>query len=336
MKKFVFVVFVAVVGSVILGRCSGTGSQGTGLLSSSGRAGDVLVVCSDRQWKGVLGDSLHAVLMQPVLGLPQEEPSFMLSHVSENYFKEAYKKQRNILYFTIDPSFEQGKVSVTHNLWAQPQLLIRINAKDEQQAIETFLLYQKSVINYFLTSEMKRFQRAQRSNQNFHASSEVKRLFHISMVIPDGFIFAVKDSNFVWLRKDIMDKNKDQVQNILIYTEKYTDTNQLSNGYIVRLRDKFTKKYILANVDSSFVVVDEKYIPTVSEYLENKEGYTIRTVGLWKKVKDFMGGTFVNMSILDEKNNRIITLDGFLYAPADNKRDLIRQLEAVLLSMKVE
>jgi hypothetical protein len=336
MKKSILLVFAGIVCGIILGGCNGTGSQGNGLLSSSGRAGEVLVVCSDRQWKGVLGDSLHAVLMQPVLGLPQEEPCFTLSHVAESYFKEAYKKQRNIIFFTIDPNFEKGKVSVTHNLWAQPQLLIRINAKDEQQAIETFSLYQKSIINYLLTSEMKRFQRAQRSNQNFHLSAEIKRRFDISMVIPDGFIFAKKDSNFVWLRKDIMDKQKEQVQNIMIYTEEYTDTNQFSNEHIIRLRDALTQKYILGTFDSSYVKVDERYIPTISEYIENKAGYAIRTVGLWKMVKDFMGGTFVSMSILDEKNNRIITIDGFLYAPSDSKRDLIRQLEAILLSVQFE
>jgi hypothetical protein len=337
MKKSAYLIFGVVISGIIFFGCSGMGSQGNGLLSSSGRAGEVLVVCSDKQWKGVLGDSLHSILMQSVLGLPQDEPMFVLSHVAENYFREAYKKQRNIIYFITDTSLEQAKIVVTYDLWAQPQLLIRINAKNEQQIIETLSNYQKNIIKYLLSSEMKRFQRSQRSNQNFRLSSEVERLFNISIVIPEGFIFAVKDSNFVWLRKDIFDKNKDQIQNIMIYTEQYTDTKQFDNEHIVRLRDGFTKKYIQRTKEGSYTAVDEKYIPTVSEYVEYKAGYAVRTAGLWKTVGgDFMGGVFVNMSILDEKNNRIVTIDGFLYAPADNKRDLIRQLEAILLSVKFE
>ena len=332
MKKSVFWVVVAVVGGVVFGRCSGTGHQGAGLLSSSGRSSEVLIVCSDKQWKGTLGDSLQAILMQSVLGLPQDEPLFTLTRVSENYFKDAYKKHRNIIHFITDPSIDEPKVAVNHNTWAQPQLLVRIHAKNEQQAAETLSKYQTTIIKHLFSSEMKRFQRAQRSRQNFHQSSEIERLFKFSIVIPDGFIFAVKSSNFVWLRKD----TKDWTQNLMIYTEPYTDTNQFKNEYIVRLRNTHTKQYVFGSADSSYMIVDERYIPSISEYFEFEAGYTVRTVGVFKMVKDFMGGPFVSMTVLEEKTNRIVTIDGFLYAPSDNKRDFLRQLESILLSVKFE
>ena len=329
MKKLVFSVFVVVSG-VIFFRCDGLGSQKGGLLSSSGRAGEVLVICSEKQWKGVLGDSLHAVLMKPVWGLPQEEPMFSLSQISENYFRDAYKKQRNIIYFSIDASLEQEKVTVNHDVWATPQLLIQVNAKNEQQAAESLSKYEKTIIKYLLNSDMKRFQRAQRSNQHFRISNEVGRLFNISIVIPEGYIFAKKDSNFVWLRKD----TKDWTQSIMVYTENYTDTNQLKNEHIIRLRDFHTQRNVFGGIDSSYVKVEDKYVPTLSEYVDFQEGYAIRTVGLWEMVRDYMGGPFVNLTVLDEKNSRIVTIDGFLYAPADHKRDFLRQLEAILLSVK--
>jgi hypothetical protein len=327
MRKIFFL--IGIIQIILLSGCS-TGSQG-GLLSSSGRSGEVLVVCSDKQWEGSLGNSIHEILTQPVLGLPQEEPMFTLSHIPENNFKEAYKKQRNIIFFTIDTKIDQAKIAVNHNPWAQPQLLIQIKAKDEQQAIETFSKYKGTIINYLLSSEIKRFQRAQQSNQDFHLSSEIKNLFNISMVVPDGYIFAVKNSNFAWLRKD----TKDWTQSILIFVQNYVDTNQFKKEYIVHCRDTYTQKYISGTIDSSYVIVDEAYIPSLSEYIEFEEGYTIRTVGLWKMVRDFMGGPFINMTILDVKNNRVVTVDGFLYAPSDEKRDLFRQLEAILLSVKL-
>ena len=330
MKKFIFLFFAA--SGIILFGCGGMGSQGGGLMSSSGRSGEVLVVCSDKQWKSVLGDSLRAVLMQPVTGLPQEEPMFLLSHVAEDYFREAYKKQRNIIYFTIDQSIEQPKVIVNYNLWAEPQLLIRLHAKNEQEAIETLSKHSKSILNYLLTSDIKRFQRAQRSNQNFQLSSEIEQLMHVSVVMPDGFIFAVKKSDFIWLRKD----TKEWTQSIMIYVENYTDTNQFSNEYIVKLRNTNTQKYVFGPSEGTYAVVEDKYIPTLSEYLEYKEGYAVRTVGLWGLNQDKMGGPFVNMTILDEKNSRIVTIDGFLYAPSEEKRDLLRQLDAILLSLKFE
>jgi hypothetical protein len=329
MKKLCYLI-VCLTSVILFSGCEATGSQGEGLVSSSGRSGEVLVVCSDNQWKGCLGDSLQAILMQSVLGLSRDEPMFILSHVSENRFKEAYRKQRNIILFVTDTTIEEAKITVNHNPWAKPQLLIQIKTKDEQQAIETFSKYRKTIINYLLSSEIKRFQRAQRSNQDFYLSSEIEKLFNMSIVIPDGFIFAVKDSNFAWLRKD----TKDWTQSIFISIQDYKDTSQFKNEYIVRHRNTCTQKYVFGTIDSSYVIVDEEYIPAISEYIEFSEGYAVRTVGIWKMVNDFMGGPFVNMSILDAKNNRIITVDGFLYAPSDDKRDLLRQLEAILLSVK--
>lgn len=327
MKKSVFLIAALAV-IILFTNCDGLGSQGTGLMSSSGRSGEVLIVCPAKDWKGTLGDSLQAVLMQSVKILPQDEPMFLLSQVPEDRFREAYKKQRNIIYFTINPSMDQPKVVVNQNPWAQPQTLIRITAKNEQQAAEAVSEYQEEIIGYLMQSEIKRFQRAQRSKQNFHLSSEIEKLYAISMVIPEGFIFAVKDSTFCWLRKD----TKDWTQNLLIYTKDYTDTNQFKNEYIVKQRDIYTKNYVFGAIDSSYIAVDEDYVPTISAYTDFSGNYALRTVGLWKMEKDFMGGPFVNMNILDTNRNRVVTIDAFLYAPADNKRDLLRQLEAVIFS----
>ena len=331
MRKIVF--FIAALAVMILfTNCDGLGSQGTGLLSSSGRSAEVLIVCPAKDWKGVLGDSLQAILMQAVKILPQEEPMFLLSQIPEDRFRESYRKQRNIIYFTINPSIDQPKVVVNHNPWAQPQTLIRITAKDWQQAAETVSKYQDEIIGYLLQSEIKRFQRAQKSKQNFHLGSEIERLYHISMIIPEGFIFAVKDSAFCWLRKD----TKDWTQNILIYTKNYTDTNQFKNEHIVKQRNIHTRQYIFGPIDSSYVVIDEDYIPTISAYTDFNGNYSLRTVGLWRMEKDFMGGPFVNMNILDTNRNRVVAIDAFLYAPADNKRDLLRQLEAVIFSAELK
>jgi hypothetical protein len=49
-----------------------------------------------------------------------------------------------------------------------------------------------------------------------------------------------------------------------------------------------------------------------------------------------MGGPFISLVQLDEKRNKIITVDGFVFAPAHKKRELIRQMEAILYSLKIQ
>ncbi len=49
-----------------------------------------------------------------------------------------------------------------------------------------------------------------------------------------------------------------------------------------------------------------------------------------------MAGPFVNYNIIDKKNNRIIVVEGFTYAPSVNKRDFIFELEAIAKSIVIK
>ena len=316
----------------VLYGCSGSGSQGGGLVMSSGRAGEVLVVCANKQWQGELGDSLQAILMQPVLILPQEESLFLLSHVAPQHFKDAFQKQRNILILSIDTLLEKGTMSITHNQWAKDQMVMRITANSLPHLIDEVSNRQTRIIDRLMNREMSRFLQAQKCRQDFRLSREVEKKYKISLVIPNGFVFAVKDSNFCWLRGD----TKDWTQSIMVYMQDYVHVKQFSGDYILRLRDSLTKQYVFGAADSSYITTDKKYFPPISEPTAAFGGsYAVRTVGLWRAEGDFMGGPFVNFTLLDTSKNRIITLDAFLYAPNDKKRDYLRQIEAILLHVKL-
>ena len=322
MKKLL--VIISLVGMVCCMACKGWGSQGNGLLSSSGRSGEVLIVCSDNMWKSLLGDSLQAILMQPVVNLPQQEPLFTVTHVTQANFTKAYQKERNIIHFNIHPQNE-NKVSAKYDVWATPQLLITITAQSEQDAAEQLSLKQKEIIDLIMTCEWKRFQRSHKSRQNFQISNILKEKYHFNMVVPEGYSFSIKNEEFAWLRKE----TKDWGQSILIFVENYTDTSQFSTEHIIALRNAMTKKYVFGPTDSSYMTTEMNYLPPVSTFVTN-EPYTIKTEGLWKLEGDFMGGPFVSYTLLDTRHNKIITIDGFLYAPSDTKRDLMRQVEAVI------
>ena len=56
--------------------------------------------------------------------------------------------------------------------------------------------------------------------------------------------------------------------------------------------------------------------------------------GLWKVQNDFMGGPFVSLTVLDPSKKRVVTVEGNVYAPKNNKRNYIRQLEAMIYSLE--
>ncbi|MDR1951087.1 MAG: DUF4837 family protein, partial [Bacteroidales bacterium] len=78
----------------------------------------------------------------------------------------------------------------------------------------------------------------------------------------------------------------------------------------------------------------ETQLPPISTEINLNGRYAIETRGLWKLVGDFMGGPFVNFVFLDEKTNQMVMIDGFLYAPRIDKRDLLLQLEAIAFSIE--
>ena len=311
--------------------CEGTGIQGRGLMSSSGRSGELLVVCSDNQWKGNLGDSLQTVFMYPLAYLPQNEPVFSLSHIDKNGFSPIYQKQRNIILINVDNNNTEPKITVIKDKWANPQIIVSLDVQKEEDVFMLLSNKKDVIIKVYLDAEMQRFQKAQKAQQDYKIEKRLINSYQLSMVVPEGYIFAVNNENFCWMRKE----TKYWGQSILIYIQDYSDTSMLLNTNIIKLRNRMTQKYVFGSVDSSYMVVDEKYIPSKSEYYNFNGHYSIKTQGLWKMAGDFMGGPFVSYSILDEKKNRIVTVDGFLYAPTDDKRDLLRQVEAILLSTKL-
>jgi uncharacterized membrane protein YcgQ (UPF0703/DUF1980 family) len=77
------------------------------------------------------------------------------------------------------------------------------------------------------------------------------------------------------------------------------------------------------------MTTDMKFPMVYKEYTY-KDEYTAELRGLWYTDHDFMGGPFVSLSKVDEINGRIVTIEGFVYAPKTSKRNYVAQLEAVL------
>jgi hypothetical protein len=50
---------------------------------------------------------------------------------------------------------------------------------------------------------------------------------------------------------------------------------------------------------------------------------------------DFMGGPFLHYTLVDEKNNRVIELDAFVFAPKFDKREYLRELEAIVKTVRI-
>lgn len=70
--------------------------------------------------------------------------------------------------------------------------------------------------------------------------------------------------------------------------------------------------------------------------------YAMEIRGLWymknekpEHLWDSMGGPFVSHSRLDTETNRVVVVEGFVYAPEKMKRGLMRRLEGALYTLQL-
>ena len=82
-------------------------------------------------------------------------------------------------------------------------------------------------------------------------------------------------------------------------------------------------------VDKSYMASYVEYVPAQKEI--NFNGIYVNELrGLWYMQGDFMGGPYINYTLVDEQRNRVICLDGYVFAPKFDKREYLRELEALI------
>lgn len=302
--------------------------------ASTGGVNEILVITDNiQQWRGEIGDSIRAVFTKDMGVLPRSEPEFALVNMQPNALKnEIFKKHHNILIAHIDSSVRKADANMRHNLWAEPQCIIKIEAPTHHQFLVLFDSLQASFFESFVQNERKRIGRAYSAKfKNHRISGELKKYFHIDMDIPEGYRMAKLKKNFAWIRKETAANS----MNILVYTEPYTNIEQLTPHALILGRNKVSSVEIPGPTKNSYqIVAAEDLDPQIREVNFNGV-YAQEMRGLWKVKNDFMGGGFISYSFVDESTHTLITIDGFAYAPKQKKAPIMRELEAILWSCKM-
>ncbi len=300
---------------------------------SSGKTAEIIVVMkSDVQWKGVAGDSIRAFLGQEYPQLPQPEPYFSLVFAPEASFMSSkmLRPHHSIFIIDIAKKYKTAKMQARKNVWAKPQKVIKITAPDAETFISFFEEKKDFILKTFEESERERLISTFDAFRDYPLQEQIKKNFNFSLTMPGGFYVAKKYANFMWIRKE----TEKFSQGLIIYTYDFTDTVAFNLKRIISYRDSITKAYIPGPTEGSFMSVSNDYIKPVSKRIDFNGLFAVETRGLWKVKGDFMGGPFINYTLVDEKRNKVITIDGYVYAPNAPKRNMVMQLESIIWSFK--
>ncbi|WP_372949631.1 DUF4837 family protein [Mariniphaga sp.] len=314
---------------VALVSCNNSGNTGVSK-NVTGRAGELVVVISEEAWAGKPGKLLRETLAQEHLALPQDEPLFDLVKVQHQGFKSIFKTTRNIVQTRISPNIDSSGVTFQDNVWASPQATVIIQARNENEFEKLFVENKDRIMSYFLKAEKDRLTQNYQKYYERGIYNILNENFGVTMNVAPGFQIAEEKKDFIWLRYETPEIS----QGIVLYTFPYVSDSAFMVNYQLKVRDSILRAHVPGPTTGSFMAT-ERRIEQINNFREHNGNYAAEMRGLWRVVNDFMGGPYISLAVLDAARQRVIVAYGYVYAPSKDKRNLLRQVEAMIYSLKL-
>ncbi len=295
------------------------------LPSVSGKAGEIIVVMEKSDWENNLGNDVREILNCDTPWLAQKEPLFTVVNVSPSTFVDLFKVHRNIFLFQVGPQVDSVGLFFRHDMWAAPQCVIQLSAPTAAQASELLKEKASTIINSVETAERDRVIRNTYRYEESSIFQKLVDLFGGSPHFTTGYKIRKASDKFAWIADD-----KAVYQDIFLYRYPVED-NPFTLEKIIAHRNEILKENVPGMVDGSYMTTSEFFLPTL-EYVKYRGRDLAQVRGMWEVQNDFMGGPFVSHSFYSPDGKEIIVAEAWVYAPSEDKRNFLRQVEALLYS----
>lgn len=294
---------------------------------STGKVNSISVIIDDQLWNGEIGDSIRNKFASPVIGLPQEEPLFTINQYPVKLMEGFMTDNRNII---VIKKAEKNEFAIKNDQYAFPQNVFHITGKTATDILTILENNSSQIIKTIRKTEIDEIQRL--NKKSLLDPKIVKTKFGISVDIPSTYEYMVQGDNFIWLKKEVVSGNTSLLLYQVPFKSIKNEDNLVSN--IIKMRDSIGNKYIHGKEHDTDMITEEAYAPYFFKIkLDGKLTYEMK--GTWELKNDFMSGPFINYTIIDKKNNRILVLEGFCYSPSKEKRDMMLELEAIIKSVLI-
>ena len=305
---------------IIITSCKEQKSKLRYLPDSNANINHLTVVMPEKSWAGGLGKKTRELLETPYEGLPFNEPQFTLKYMPPKVFTGFARNSRSILWFVRD---SLARFQLSEDLMAQPQTVAMVKGEDDD--VQAYFLEENIDLFKALLTEKERKEKSRRIKKSPNKDRDFQDRFSISLIYPTAYK-TVKDTiNFIWIQKEIPKGH----MNLVAYSIPLSGLRGNVKKRIPEIRDSIGKNYIPGRLKGSYMITEKAYRPYY--YKTQKEGrLTYLTKGTWEVANDFMAGPFVNYMIKDTLRKRWMVLEGFVFAPASNKRDQMFELNTIL------
>lgn len=305
--------------------------------NATGTPYELVLVCAQPEWQSELGDTLQAVLKQPVKELMQYEPMYDVMRILPNNFKSLTKNHRNIIVVNVDPSFTEPGITVKYNETAKPQIYIVLKGPDTKTLAKYVSDHRDNIL--YVLEKAERDRTIAYASKYFSAPMREKILekFGMDLAVPNSYQVRSESEDMIWVSQEFPTAS----QGFFIYKYPYKGKESLSVEALVKARNKFASRIPGPAEGSYMTTVDEipdesgeAYMPYLPEYrtLLIGERPWVEMYGLWDVENYFMGGPFVSYTTVNKQTNEVVTIDCYVYFPtaynkSPEKRNKLRALQ---------
>lgn len=298
--------------------------------AASGRPYEVMVVVDDSLWQRPAGRALFNVLDTDIPGLPQPERSFRISQVHPDHFDKILNIFRNVIRVKINKKeFTRTKMKFVRDLFSRQQVVLTIQSPSEEEFAAYMEKHSNDIIHFFVRTEMNRLIRELHKEHSVLVADMARDMFDCRLLVPKEIQSYKKGQDFFWTSSN----SASAMVNICMYAYPYEGPHTFNKEYVLAKRDSFMKANIPGSKPHMYMTTDT--LCTTVTPITVKDAFALETRGLWQMKNDGMGGPFVSHSRVDTVNNRVVVVEGFVFAPEKMKRGLIRRLEGSLYTLNL-
>ena len=321
--------FIALFALSLLTSC---GNDAIVLPKSIGNFGQVLVVVDNSKWQGNIGNEIRQTFGKLQVGLPQPEKTLSTSQIPPRGFNSMFKPTRNV--FILELADTTG-IKTIYNRFSSPQTVVYASATSEQELINLIKDRGNEIVETFRTADIRYLQNIFVNKRLDDSQYKTFQNLNISLTIPEEFRTVDDTGEFLWLRQHLKSGIARGAgnNNILVYALPLQDDQTIVDG-IIPMRDAIGERYIPGAKEGMYMITEAAYTPYTVE-TKIKDNKVFETRGKWEVKNDFMAGPFLNYAIVDEKNDRLLVVEGFTYAPSVDKKNFVLELEAIAKSIVI-
>ena len=304
------------------------------LVASKGLPSELLLVVDKPLWESDVKDTINSIIEAQVPGLMQAEKMFRVTRVFSKDYAPTHTTFHSQLFVKVDKTLDKPLMGTRRNEYAKPQVELVVAAPSVEALRQYLSLNGERIKEILADAQIDMRVELLRKKYSKKVSDDLKEVLGMTVRAPEHMKATKKGENFLWGGTNLLEKDL----NLVVYTYDWHGEDIADVKHFASKRDSVMERNIPGAHEGQWMQTvreKERNSPLVSSKTREIGGrQVIESCGLWQMRNGALGGPFVSISRIDTMAGKVIVGEGFVYSPSSDKRNLVRQMEATLRTLK--